>query len=119
MLLLLLFFFGFLCVCVCVLGGVEVWLEVLLQDWQLKKVSKKQLLWMRRSLKFFLRGNMLEIVDRIGREYKGLRSLRPTRRSCEVAGGLTGMRGAARIWTRREIHQPRDYERLLDEAPRR
>jgi hypothetical protein len=85
----------------------------------LKKILKKQLLWMRRSLKFFSRSNMLEIVDRIGREYKGLRSLRLTPRSCEVAGGLTGMRGAARIWTRREIHQPRDYERLLDEAPRR
>ncbi len=37
----------------------------------------------------------------------------------KLLGGLTGMRGAARIWTRREIHQPRDYERLLDEAPRR
>jgi hypothetical protein len=105
----------FVCVCVCVLGGVEVWWEVSLQAWQLKK----QLLWMRRSLTFFLRSNMLEIVDRIGREYKGLRSLRPTRRSCEVAGGLTGMRGAARIWTTREIHQPRDYERLWEEAPRR
>jgi hypothetical protein len=37
--------FGFPCVCVCVfvLGGVEVWLEVSLQAWQLKKVLKKQL----------------------------------------------------------------------------
>ncbi len=46
---------------VCVLGGVEVWLEVWLQALQLK-VLKKELLWMRRSLKFFFRSNMLEIV---------------------------------------------------------
>jgi hypothetical protein len=36
---------------------------VWLQAWQLKKVLKKELLWMRRSLKFFSRSNMLEIVD--------------------------------------------------------
>ncbi len=60
----LLFSFWFsLRVSVCVLGGVEVWLEVWLQAWQLKKVLKKELLWMRRSLKFFSRSNMLEIVD--------------------------------------------------------